>query len=480
MAPSVHGTASRVGKRQAGLQSYAKVSKNINSRLNVKALLKEAALNPVVNGQTSAKATSKRKHIRVQDDSDAEKDCANTATSKKPKLQLPTPPPSRKTRNGSADPELSPSLELRQLSLDSSSSAQSTRSSSLPRALKDLISLHGAFLRAFMLHIAHNGRTAPADLGTLMASMTRLWKKQTVQKEDIQRILAMYELDSVNDIVAGQLLKHKNGPFKLTITLAGGESTRHSVEYVGTRGLDTLLDSPFDERSLQNSYEAQVQAAFESCCDQADELLRGEVRQLPRLEFTIGSQTQARKSKATAARKEILRLSSQAQNRSGSQFSAAKETSQTEETTTPQVVKDRTLSLLDRVRAKALASSTTTPNTPEAIVRRYALGRIQEVVEILRMLQQRKLASNFNSSIHSSPGKVRGKVSFSLNQLVNDIRGSLAVPLGEAEIRMCIKILADDVPGIWLSVYTVGNVQSVVLNGPGMSGIEVKKILDGR
>lgn len=301
--------------------------------------------------------------------------------------------------------------------------------------------------------------------------------KHTIQKEDIQRMLAMYELDGSDKVVAGQTMKHKKSPFRLTVV--GGGSLRYSVEYVGSGGIDRLLGPPLDEFQLQELYEVQLMAALASQHKDGDGWLHGELSQFPRLDFAIGVQTQARKEKAAATRKEILGLSAEAQNRGGAQFAGVKEPSQNEEVETPTTVKDRTLSLLERVRAKALASSSTTPHTPEAIVRRYALGRIQEVVEILRMLQQRKLASNFNSSIHSSPGKVRGKVSFSLSQLVNDIRMSLAVPLGEAEIRMCITILAHDVPGTWLSVYTVGNVSSVILNGPGLSGLEVKKILDG-
>ena len=134
------------------------------------------------------------------------------------------------------------------------------------------------------------------------------------------------------------------------------------------------------------------------------------------------------------------------------------------------------MSLLDRVRAKGLAASSAPDSL--AVLRRRAIGRISEVVEILRMKQHQKLGSSFHSSIHSSPSKVRGRVSFSLNQLVNEIKGSLPVPMGDTEIRKCFEILAKDVPGMWLSIHTVGILQSVVLNGQGLSGMEVKKILD--
>jgi hypothetical protein len=106
------------------------------------------------------------------------------------------------------------------------------------------------------------------------------------------------------------------------------------------------------------------------------------------------------------------------------------------------------------------------------------MGRIGEVVDILRLKQQQKLGSSFVSSVHSSPGKVRGKVSFSLKQLISDIKGSLAVPMPDAEVRKCFEILANDMPGMWLSIHTVGILQSIVLNGPGPSGTEARKILE--
>lgn len=286
-------------------------------------------------------------------------------------------------------------------------------------------------------------------------------------------MLAIYELGSSEDHMSNQLLKHKEGPFKLNLT--GGDSFQHSVEYVGgARG-----NQGYDEKKLQKSYEIEVEAAFISQRNNPASWLQKDVRFFPRLEFSVGLQTQARRGKAFAARAEILGLSSQAQSRVGSQFSAqASTSSESNEVQTPQIVKDRTLSLLDRVRTKALANSAAAPRSTETILRRRAMGRIGEVVDILRLKQQQKLGSNFVSSVHSSPGRVRGKVSFSLKQLISDIKGSLAVPMADAEVRKCFEILANDIPGMWLSIHTVGILQSIVLNGPGPSGTEVRKILE--
>ena len=311
-----------------------------------------------------------------------------------------------------------------------------------------------------------------------MDSVTKLWKKQTVTKEDIQRILAIYELDVSDHHAKGTTIEHRTGPFKLH--LAGiGVDARYSIEYVGGGNAEKIVDPPWDEYKLQKLYEGQVQAAFISQRNNPDSWLHDSISSFPRLDFIIGAQTQARKGKASTVRKEILNLSSQAQSRAGSAFTVQTSgSSKVDEVQPPQDVKDRTLSLLDRIKARALANSSGPPQTKEAMLRRYAIGRINEVVEIIRMKQQHKLSSTFVSSVHSSPGKVRGTVSFSMNQLVSDIKGSMAVPMGDVEVRLCIHILAKEIPGIWLSVYNMGSVQSVILNGPGRSGVEIKKMLE--
>ncbi|KIW28714.1 uncharacterized protein PV07_08352 [Cladophialophora immunda] len=478
MAPSVHATSHRVNKRQAPVTTHTralKTSKTAKLPLALKSNLEEAVLKPVVHIKKSVKQVPKRKRDAAQDDSESEPGGAyiTNITTKKPRLQLLTPPSSKcQNAKDSTDMDFSPTMTFRQLSLDTDNAEPVPEA--LPPVLQDFVSLHAAFLKAFAIHIVHNGQSTPADLGSLMNTVTRLWKKHTVAREDIQRMLAIYELD-VSTHFSGRLLKHQEGPFKLTV--AGADFVRYNVEYVGA-GSKRPTNPRWDECNLQKLYEAEIEACWISQRSNSSCWVHGAIRNFPRLNFDVGIETQVRKAKAETARREILGLSSQAQNRAGAQFSMrTSNSSENNEANTPRIVKDRTLSLLDRVRAKALVNSAT-PQSVEATLRRYAVGRIAEVVEILRMKQQRKLSTNFVSSVHSSPSNVRGKVSFSMSQLVNDIKSSLTVPIGDAELRMCIRILGDEVPGMWVSVYTVGSVESVTLNGPGLSGVEVKKILD--
>ncbi|KIW11601.1 hypothetical protein PV08_10902 [Exophiala spinifera] len=464
MAPSSR-SGNRVSKRQT-LQNSTKVSRSTRSKVQLEAAVKEAPLGAVVGQKKVVKSTSKRKRDLDESDSEVDSPHVGVTTTKKTKFQLATPPESE--REDSID--VDPCIDFCQLSLNPRRASGQDGNNDLPPVLRDFVSMHDAFLRSFSLHRVHNGRSAPADLGHLLTSVTRLWKKRTVTQEDIQRMLAIYELDASSDVVSGQLLRHQDSPFRLNLN--GSDVVRYSVEYVQET-------HEYDEKRLQQSYEVEIEAVAIAQRKNLSGLPSRDGRSLPRLEFSVGQQTQSRKAKASAARREILGLSTQAQNRPGAQFSSQTSSSSSHhDLQTPQVVKDRTLSLLDRVRAKALASSSAAAPSPEVILRRRAVGRIGEVVDILRLKQQQKLGSSFDSSVHSSPGKVRGKVSFSLKQLVSDIKGSLSIPMADSEVRKCFEVLAQELPGMWLSIHTVGILQSIVLNGPGPSGAEVKRILE--
>lgn len=336
-------------------------------------------------------------------------------------------------------------------------------------------SLHKSFLKAFTIHFAHNGQSTPADLSSLLSTVTRLWKKHTVSREDIQRMLAIYEIGS-NSQVTSKTLKFKNSPFKLNV--AGlGDTIRYHVEYRGTQNLG---QSSYEEQKLQDLYEQRLEEAFITERGKLNSWLNDDTSLLPRLEFEMGIQTQVRREKASLARSHILGLPAGNQSRATSQVSAQKTAqAKSEEDSPSRALKARTLSLFDRVRAKQLANSTASGPTTESIVRSRAIGRLDDVVDILRMKQQQKLGATLGSSLYCSPGKTRSKVSFGMNQVIQDIKSSLSVPISDDEIRMCISILSKDVPGTWLTTFSMGSVQTIILNGLGMSGIETKRMLSG-
>ena len=56
----------------------------------------------------------------------------------------------------------------------------------LPTELVNLLALHSAFLTALSLYFAHHGTASPVDLGTLIDSVTRVWRQRQVTFNDIR------------------------------------------------------------------------------------------------------------------------------------------------------------------------------------------------------------------------------------------------------------------------------------------------------
>ncbi|KEF62441.1 uncharacterized protein A1O9_00413 [Exophiala aquamarina CBS 119918] len=470
MAPSTR--AARVSKRQTPLRAFTKVSKATSQRIT-KALACEAFISPIVEVLPPTKNDAKRKRSLVGHDNEteSEKPFLDVKT-KKAKISLPSPPCSQSGEEILIDTEFSTPIHFAELSLSGKPTSNASPPQELPLVLQDLKSLHKSFLKAFTIHVAHNGPSAPADLCSLLSIVTRIWKKHAASREDIQRMLAIYEIGASTKVTS-KTLKFRNSPFKLN--MAGlGDNLRYHIEFCGTQ---LSSQSSYEEQKLQELYEQQLLDAFSAQKGQKTSWLCDEISLLPRLEFQMGVQTQLRREKASVARKHILGIAP-ANQRLAKPQPSVRETDQarSEENTHSQALKARTLSLFDRVRAKQLANSIASGPTPESILRSRAIGRIDDVVDILRMKQQQKLGSTLGSSL-ASPGKARSRVSFGMNQVIHDIKSSLSVPIADEEIRMSINILANDVAGGWLTTFNMGSVQTVILNGSGMSGFEIKRRL---
>jgi len=73
-------------------------------------------------------------------------------------------------------------------------------------------------------------------------------------------------------------------------------------------------------------------------------------------------------------------------------------------------------------------------------------------------------------------------VSFSMKQLQSEIRDSVSVPIGDEEVRLCLRILAEESPGGWMRILESGvgdrKASFVVLEGAGLVGRNVQKMLE--
>lgn len=409
MAPS------RITKQRSNLRAFGKVSKTASAaasvylKLNQKPAEKNIDLPLVqIKNEEQLRPSQQSKRKREADDDGNERLDDERTTAK--------PLPTKKLR----------------------------ASTELPEQLQELRDIHKHFLTAFSIHLAHNGAAAPAGLDTLLQSITRLWKKRTLVPQDLQRILAVYEIDEINK--SRQEVVHDQSPFKLVISGIGSYA-RKTVEYVKS--------TSFDEKQESCNFESALRHLPTTNYATTD---------IPFLAFTTGTQTHVRQQKATALRSHILNKIPQAAP-DVSALSIADESASTPPI--PASTKSRTLSLFDRVKAKqSLLSSTASP-TSQQVLAKHAMGRVAEVVEILRMKQQQ-----------SPSGRNGGKVSFGMKQIVYEVKGSMTVPIGDDEVRLCLDMLSRDVPGGWVKMWEMGDVKGIVLEGRGLCGQEVRKILE--
>lgn len=274
-------------------------------------------------------------------------------------------------------------------------------------------------------------------------------------------MLGLLELQA--GLAQGSSLTHHKGPFKLLIS-GLGTNRRHLVEFLGyekeTRknGKTVLIKiSDFNEQGLQTRYESHVSHV----CSIAQ--LSGQVDAYPVLEFATGAQTVARQKKASEARKLIL--DGRKPDLDFGRLSVKDDAER--ESTKQQTVKSRTLSLFDRVKAKQLANAAVSVPSADALRRKHAVGRIAEVVEILRMKQQQKLRRLSMS----------GKASFAMQLIIDEVRASLSIPMADDEIKMCLEILAKEVGDGWCSIFELGQTRSVVLTGIGRSGVDIAALV---
>lgn len=427
---------------QPTLSSFARVSKSTitsKSEKSKQIAAKQFALESLENEQKPPRklaAPIEPPKKRKRPDTDSEDDVVDTieffSSSKRTKIQLQSP--SRVSKAVSTPATLSASQELD--------------------------SIHRAFLKAFALHHAHNGRSAPAELSTLLQSITRLYQKRAVTTTDLQRVLGLYEFDgSLRN--ASNTVEHRIAPFKLCVSGIGMDR-RYLVEFVGYskqiqrngRSLEEQVDM-FMEHDLSYHWNKNIlQNAVKFSI----------LQDCPLLAFAVGTQTIVRQNRTTETMKHIM------SGRKSDLSMDGLTIRDSQDTQTTQSCKSRTLSLFDRVKAKQLANATINVPSADALCRKHAIARMAEVVEILRMKQQQKL----NGYRGAGSG---GKVSFAMQQIVNEIRASMATPMSEDEIKKCIEILAKEGGDAWCTVFEVGSAKSVVLAGKGKSGAEMAKLI---
>lgn len=336
----------------------------------------------------------------------------------------------------------------------------------LPQSLQDIVDLHSCLLKALSLHFAHHGATAPAELSTLLASATRLFKKRELAKDDVRRVLALDEISVEESMSSSPEIRFKKG--KLRLSQFGAGRPRISIEYIGDDSKHSRAASTFDEQSLQLSFLQHI-TTLHSSSDKFEHLrfLNGAIENFPLIRCEAPAQETAHRVKAKQRRAEILSTAILAQPK----YSELPTPPSTPDLCSPEL-NSRKSSLLSRIQARQLAKAGTYQPTASDILRSHALGRLEEVISTLRMMHKLK----------SRGGKMT-KVSFSMEQLDQTIRDSARVPLGGAEVRMCLRIIAEESSSGWVKLIKgvgVGDgTEFVVLEGLGLQGDEARRWIKG-
>ena len=337
-------------------------------------------------------------------------------------------------------------------------------------------------MKALSIHFAHNGPSAPAEVSALCKTIACLWKKKRVTKEDLQRVLAICELteDEHVPISSANTIEHTKSHFKLTTA-----SVHTCLEYIATKNYRGGMNrNSFNEKCLQSLFRSNIMALYITANKTAHlRFLSGPFSGFPLLKCNVGAQTEQRIAKASAARSEIMNVAKASQSRQNTKptVNAKEEAEERSPEQASQELKSRTLSLFERVKAKQLANAANGAPTPENVLRQHAIGRMSEVVEILRMKQQQKQSAGFNPAIDESPSKVKAnKVAFAFTQIIQEIKNSVSIPIQDDEAKKCLELLNSDVEGTWLTTFEVGNVKSIVLQGHAQSGVEIQKELEAK
>ncbi|KAL8653577.1 MAG: hypothetical protein Q9226_003792, partial [Calogaya cf. arnoldii] len=302
-----------------------------------------------------------------------------------------------------------------------------TRSGSeLEETLQDLIDLHSSFLTALSLHYAHHGSLTPVDFRQLRPNIERCWGKRKVSVQDIQRLLAFHEPVS-SGAVTLSLSDYGHSKICIEISTPSKSISQHkrllNEEVLNKAFIDHLLDSWKSYKISHQTPKAQVKF-IESLpltpitpCASATTLAPLIAKGQRRLEDL----------KAGAIKAPARSSPNKFPNKENIPPQATDPTIKQKETST------RKTNLLDRIKAKQeanlLSAANSTPLTPEQVVRRRALRRLEEIVPVIDLL-----GSSGNSAIKS----------FTMPTIVQHLQMSLRNPIEKEEAVRAVRLLAEE------------------------------------
>ena len=303
----------------------------------------------------------------------------------------------------------------------------------LPQVLAELASLHRAFMKTVVIHIAHNGPHAPIDIRAIAPNISRAWGKRQVTIEDIRRCIAVQNFPATSGDAS------HTSPFVMTDFGRG----RVCVE------MDPkITDTSINEGQLGLRFEESLRAL---CAERAvDEMSEVDIPMgslslddVPKAPITLcetvlkSNPVLAKGQRALSELKNGIVVKQQQQKDAKDLASNALKNDGTK------------MSLLDRIRFKQLAKSQLPlpPSGPE-LERRAALQRVKDVAAMVSML---------------SLAKAVPRQSFTMTAILEKLKDSLRMPISKEEGANCVRLLAREVAPEWIKVVTIGGKETVVV-----------------
>ena len=329
----------------------------------------------------------------------------------------------------------------------------------LPEELQDLIRLHSSFLTALSLHYAHNGRFTPTELRLLQPSIERAWGKRRICIEDVQLILGILGTEKL--------------PIKARspIVLSDYGNGKICVELIESSPQDGMHRQPIETEKLKARFEANMRRLWEDrepCSDIPSFL--SYLTPCPISVCSSLSQISPLLAKGQRRLEDLKAGAIKAQVTANSNKSSLLNSP-----TRLKAVSNRSSSLLSRIQAKELYQSTL-PGTPspEAIARRNALQRLEEVMPVLDILTSSGTRSVHTDTTHTETN-IRNQVfSFTMPTIVQHLQMSLRNPISKDEAMKCIGMLADEIAPAWIGLKKIGKLNGVTIRRvKGMSRDEL-------
>ncbi|MCJ1325519.1 hypothetical protein MMC10_002182 [Thelotrema lepadinum] len=400
------------------------------------------------NGQSPSTPTRSRKKAKI-----APRTAVTDTPTKGARTFLESFAISSSKNKRSSSPALQSSSPL---PVRSSSSPTSTDEKPLDAEVQDLVDLHTAFVNALSLYYAHNGTSSPANVRHLIPSIERRWGRRRIGTEDIQRVLGIQQHGC-----------EANGTVSCLSLVDYGKS-KICIEFY------SQSDSGFPVEALRNSFSLKIQQ------------LNGSGKEWPLAEIAQLESEQPGQSKGAQRLAEIRAVAINAQP-------STTQPKSTEEArgAPPSKPGNRAASLVDRIREKeAYAANLPTPPSAEALARRAALMRLEEIIPVLEILSGSSSTSVASKNLYSSsssqasldalmkpnlsglgaslgiapttPAKV---VSFTLGTLIQHLQNSLKHPIARDEAERCVRLLAKEVMPQWVGIREVVKVVAVTFRG---------------